>query len=527
MSLPNSKTSPEGAISGGVDIVIPIYNARELTNVCVKSVLKHATGDWRLILIDDASNVPGLREDLQEFAQADSRVHFLSNEKNEGFIRTANRGMQGAGGRDVLLLNSDTEVYSGFLDRLRACAHADSATGVLSPLSNNATICSIPEFGEPNPIPEGFTRDSFAALVAACSQRRRPEIVTAVGFCMYIKGLVIEQIGYFDESFGRGFGEENDFCEQAKKAGFTIRLCDDVFVYHEGKASFGQEGWALESRNALLLESKQPGYHAAIAKFFEENPLAPIQEEIRFHTARLGAGRWQALLFLLPASPFKAGASATELRVRELVRALMLPRVVIAYPEGRRIRLAEVMGGDIARPIFFSFDVNDVSETVKIENEQALEHIRNAIKLFGVAGCIFTSDAMRELLTPRLSIPLDRAESIEPSASGHAEWRRGLPRKLETLDDIAVCRKFYDRLKIGLPLEQMPTPEMLHEVFERRDLSTEIRSKQGASRSTIAAPKYQSSWWYPAFQKIKPLIPRTVRALGRSALVRLERSRSK
>jgi GT2 family glycosyltransferase/glycosyltransferase involved in cell wall biosynthesis/2-polyprenyl-3-methyl-5-hydroxy-6-metoxy-1,4-benzoquinol methylase len=374
------------AAATGVDIVVPIYNARELTRRCVESVLKHATGDWRLVLVDDASSDPGVRDDLRKVAESNPRVRLLVNEVNRGFVKTANRGMREAQGRDVLLLNSDTEVFSGFLEKLRECAHADAKTGVVSPFSNNATICSIPEFGKDNPIPAGYTAESYAELVAACSKRRRPEIVTAVGFCMYIKSSLIKDIGLFDESYGRGFGEENDFCERAKKAGFSIRLCDDVFVLHQGKASFGEEGRSLESTNARLLEGKQPGYHAAVATFFETNPLAPLHSEIQFQTRRLGRGRERAILYILHASPFVSSAGGTELHLRDLLCSLALPRALVAYPDGQRLTFAEVIGGDVERPFFSHVELTSPAEGFCIHNEEVVAHLLHAIRLFGISG---------------------------------------------------------------------------------------------------------------------------------------------
>src|SRR5205807_928446 len=157
------------------------YNAREFTRGCVESVLRHATGDMRLVLIDDASPDAGIAGDLREFAARDPRVVVLTNEKNLGFVGTANRGMRYAESRDVLLLNSDTEVFAGFLDQLRSTAYADEQTGIATPFSNNATIYSLPRFGE-NPIPEGHTAASMATLVNVVSHRLRPEMPTAVGF---------------------------------------------------------------------------------------------------------------------------------------------------------------------------------------------------------------------------------------------------------------------------------------------------------------------------------------------------------
>ena len=381
-----------------VDIVIPVYNAREFARRCVESVLKHATGDWRLILVNDASTEPGIEADLDRAASSDARVQVLKNDANLGFVKTANRGMQAGRGCDVLLLNSDTQVFSGFLDRLHACAHADPTTGVVSPLSNNASICSVPEMGQHNPIPEGFTPESFAELVAAASQQRRPELVTAVGFCMYVKADVFRRIGYFDESFGRGSGEENDFCERAKKAGFKIRLCDDVFVLHEAKASFGVEGHALESTHAQLLEAKQPGYHAAVARFFEENPLEPIQRELRFQINRLGKGRQSALLYLLHASPFTSEARGVELHVRDLLREVALPRAVAAYPDGGDLVLAEVLEGNVERPILYRLPLGKPVRLFSIEDEEIFQFVERALPLFGI-GAVHVHHLLRWPLT--------------------------------------------------------------------------------------------------------------------------------
>jgi GT2 family glycosyltransferase/glycosyltransferase involved in cell wall biosynthesis len=342
-----------------VDVVIPVYNAREYTRRCVESVLAHATGDWRLVLVDDASTEPGLAADLAGFARAEPRIVLLANERNQGFVATANRGMRAAAGRDVLLLNSDTEVFAGFLDRFREAAHADRATGILSPFSNNATICSIPEFARDNPIPDGYTPERFAGLVSACSRRSRPELVTAVGFCMYVKAEVFERLGYFDEeTFGRGYGEENDLCERAKKAGYTIRLCDDVFVYHKGKASFGTEGLATENQGAAArLEAKQPGYHAAVASFVQWNPLAPLQENIRFHLRRLAGDARGAILFTLHDPPFARLPGGTEFHVRDLIRAMRLPRAVILYADRGGIGAAEILDGRVDEPLAYHFPV--------------------------------------------------------------------------------------------------------------------------------------------------------------------------
>src|SRR5205823_12673686 len=101
----------------------------------------------------------------------------------------------------------------------------DPKTGIVRALSNIATILSVPVWLRDNPLPPPHDAEGFAAIIARTSRRDYPEIVTAVGFCMYIKGEVLRQVGYFDEeTFGRGFGEEHDLGERAKQAAYTVRL---------------------------------------------------------------------------------------------------------------------------------------------------------------------------------------------------------------------------------------------------------------------------------------------------------------
>lgn len=263
-----------------VDIVIPIHDAREATLRCVASVLAHTPDDARIVLADDASRDPELCRALDAIAAREPRVELRRSARNLGFVATCNAAMAAASGRDVLLLNSDTVVTRGFLGRLRACAYDTPDTGIVCPLSNNATILSVPRFCEDNPLPAGHTADSFAELVARVSPRLRPDIATAVGFCMYLRAELLERVGLFDVRFGRGYGEENDLAERARAAGFRIRAADDAFVFHEGSASFGSAAAQQKEHNTAVLLRLYPDYFEKITAFVAANPLRPVQEAI-------------------------------------------------------------------------------------------------------------------------------------------------------------------------------------------------------------------------------------------------------
>ncbi len=110
-----------------LDIVVPIYNAPDDVRRCVASVLACTSGDYRLIMIDDASPDPGVRDVFREIEQrGDRRIELLRNDRNLGFTATANRGMA-LSRADVVLLNSDTIVTRGWLEALVRCAASDRA----------------------------------------------------------------------------------------------------------------------------------------------------------------------------------------------------------------------------------------------------------------------------------------------------------------------------------------------------------------------------------------------------------------
>src|SRR4029078_568222 len=152
-----------------------------------------------------------------------------------GFPASANRGM-GASDRDVVLLNSDTEVTAGWLEKLQAAGYSAAAVATATPFSNNATLCSLPRSFAANALPSGLDADGFGRVVEERSRREYPRIPTGVGVCLCVKRKVLDAVGAFDEArFGQGYGEENDFCMRALRAGYVHVLDDSTFIYHAGQ----------------------------------------------------------------------------------------------------------------------------------------------------------------------------------------------------------------------------------------------------------------------------------------------------
>src|SRR5258708_29793178 len=145
-----------------------------------------------------------------------------------------------ASSRDVVLLNSDTIVTARWLDKRIDASISSGDIGTVTPLSNNATLCSVPRPFEENLIPTGFDVESFAELVERVAKRTYPRLPTGVGVCLFIRRALLDDIGYFDaERFGLGYGEENDFCMRALARGWLHIADDATFIGHAGHRSFG------------------------------------------------------------------------------------------------------------------------------------------------------------------------------------------------------------------------------------------------------------------------------------------------
>lgn len=272
-----------------IDIVIPVYRDVEGTRRCIESVLSSKDPSLgQVIIINDASPEDAMSACLSAFG-GNKEIKLVEHATNFGFVASVNEGINYAADRDVVILNSDTEVPSGWLDRLKSAAEANPKAASITPFSNNATICSYPHFCTENPLIEGFDLETLDALVSHSNRGVTVEVPTGVGFCMFMRRAAIDEIGLFDEeAFGRGYGEENDWCLRASAKGWHHLLCADLFVYHAGGASFGEGAKTYQQRALEVISTRYPDYEQTIAQFVEQDPAEPVRHAIDLDRARQG-----------------------------------------------------------------------------------------------------------------------------------------------------------------------------------------------------------------------------------------------
>lgn len=288
-----------------MSILIPAYGAASLLRDCLLSLARFAPPECFICVLDDATPGDSIEKTCLEMGASLPQLRYERSEKNLGFVAVCNWGCANfhEPGSDLLLLNSDTEVTAGFLDELQAVLYLHEKHGVVSPRSDNATIFSIPH----------------AAWIESKHLLPRYQLMpTAAGFCMLIKGLILERFSLFDEIYSPGYNEENDFVCRINRCGYSALAANRAYVFHRESSSFGPRRARLEEAHREILLFRYPEYERKVADYgrFHIDPVERFAPLLTPHRPRILYD-----LFHLP--PAYTGTSDFGLNLlRELSRIL-------------------------------------------------------------------------------------------------------------------------------------------------------------------------------------------------------------
>ena len=272
---------PEEYYSQTVDIIIPVYNGYKFLDKLLSTV-PLTKMKYRLILINDNSPDERVGIYLENYAKDKENVILLNNEKNLGFLQTVNRGFE-ISENHIALVNTDVELPELWLERLMLPIFQDKFVASSTPYTTCGTICSFPDFCQDNKLFLNLDvktiDDEFMKIPP------KYEILpTGVGFCMGMNKTILEEIGPFDEDFGKGYGEENDWCQRAIEHGYKNVHVENLFVFHNHGGSFLSEDKKrfLKEHEQILLK-KHPYYNRDVAKFCTLDPNKEIREFVKLN----------------------------------------------------------------------------------------------------------------------------------------------------------------------------------------------------------------------------------------------------
>jgi len=218
-----------------VDIIMPVASGVEITKNCIESIIVNTSIPFRLIVVDNKSDlvtknyIKGVRDTLQ------SNFMLIENSENLGWIKAVNQGLKLSDAPYVCIMNNDVVIADKCFDNMVE------------------TMDKNPQIGLMNP---AWEKEKYKGL-----KLDYIETDWCRGFCILVRRDVMNKIGYFDEAYGFGYWEDNDYSVKAINAGYIPALALNSFAEHiknvSVKNEMKQKEWnELFARNKDIFEKR-------------------------------------------------------------------------------------------------------------------------------------------------------------------------------------------------------------------------------------------------------------------------------
>lgn len=258
------------------DMVMPVYNGLPYVKNCIDSILSCSNDvTYHLYIVDDSSDSYTSSFLSEQAILYPQQISLHRNPQNVGFVQSCNAGINLGSAPYIVLINSDVIVTPGWLSRLIRCAESDPRIAAVNPFTNYASNINIP-------LAPGANFYGMDEVLVQNSPRSYPDVVTGVGFCMLLRRSVIEELGLFDEVFGKGYCEDSDLCMRLTAHGYRTVVADDVYVYHKGEASFANRNERYQANRKIFDARWGAEYHRQFKAFLKEDPLKPARDLFSF-----------------------------------------------------------------------------------------------------------------------------------------------------------------------------------------------------------------------------------------------------
>lgn len=221
-----------------LSVVIPCFNGAALTRACVVSLLAQDDGDapTEILLVNNGSS-----DDTATLGDLSPSVRVLRQERNLGFAGGVNQGLRAATGEFVLVLNNDTQAATNLLRELHDVLVGHPRMGTVAPCSNHVKGDALLPVGDAGKTAAGRAAIRDALRDAPALQ----DATTLAGLCLLLRRSLLDEVGLFDERFGHGNFEDDDFCLRLRLRGYRLGIAGRAFLHHEGHATFRSMGLDL------------------------------------------------------------------------------------------------------------------------------------------------------------------------------------------------------------------------------------------------------------------------------------------
>jgi len=250
-----------------ISIVVPVYNQSELTVRCFSSIRKYTTIPYEIVWVDNGSSVDQFKLILRQAKKPNVHTKLVKNLRNLGFVKATNQGIKEAEGDYVILLNNDTEVGYRWDQALIKPFVTEEKIGVVGPVTNSRISwqeatnlnlrwnLNLPRYQDGV---EAYSRKLYES-----NKDKYIDVgkIPLAFFCAAFQRKTFSDLGFLDEDFGMGLGEDDHYCSVLRTAGFKVMLSLGSFVFHKHRTTFKATRMDVDSMHRrafkLLKEKKK------------------------------------------------------------------------------------------------------------------------------------------------------------------------------------------------------------------------------------------------------------------------------
>uniref|UniRef100_A0A6M3M278 Putative glycosyltransferase n=1 Tax=viral metagenome TaxID=1070528 RepID=A0A6M3M278_9ZZZZ len=240
-----------------LSIVIPVHDSQDYTRECIEAIYQ-CTRDYEVVVVDNGSREP-----------VPFGGKIIRNEENLGFPKAVNQGINAATGDFICVINNDCVVTPHWWDYIQE--HMVNGADLVGPMTNKVSgpqQIHVPIYNDMEEL------GRVAGVFHAENFHKYMYFYRLVGFCLVFRRSVIDRIGSFDEQFGMGNFEDDDFCLRAVEAGFQLRIAQDIYVHHYGSMTHH----AMDVEYDKLLKENMVKFTKKWGKKLEEGLITNKEE---------------------------------------------------------------------------------------------------------------------------------------------------------------------------------------------------------------------------------------------------------
>lgn len=295
-----------------LSIIIVSYNTAELLSNCLHSLVETDDHHTEIIVVDNGSQDSSVEMIQRNYPQ----IKLLQNEENLGFAAANNQAVIYCKGDYIMLLNSDTVMLEGTVEKIMAFMDANEAIGIvgckllntdgsLQPsttsyphwLKDTIGIALKGSFLKNTPFARKFISTICHLFRLNASRFDAHDVPKEIGFprgaCFTIRKKVIDLIGFLDESYFFT-GEEMDFAYRAKLQGWKVYYYPDAaIIHHDHGASKNMMGkvFVQTRKSALLFYQKHYSRSHKVLMKISVSGVLLLQSAMLFVLSMLCWGR--------------------------------------------------------------------------------------------------------------------------------------------------------------------------------------------------------------------------------------------